>query len=243
MPFDATWAVELKGHEFDLQDWQDELKPPFSPHVRLLPKRTPDDRDALVFVSDEFKTCGTPEEVRAIATPLIRRMSGLLAAQRNSKPVTFDTVVKIRSDGAFSRHIFVELEPAEFRIRVHPVTMVAGTDSLGPGDGVVPAPAPSDAQRGLNPASGDLADALEHFDRADNWYDLYKALEAVIKFAGGRENIKVDGLSINMIKDLKETINYYRHHRPKSSPKMDFREARALVGQMINALLARPNNP
>jgi hypothetical protein len=84
--------------------------------------------------------------------------------------------------------------------------------------------------------SGDLVDALEHFDRADNWYDLYKAWEAVSQFAGGRKKINVDDLSNKMINDLGETINHYRHHRSKSSPKMGFVEARALVGRMIAQL-------
>jgi hypothetical protein len=53
-----------------------------------------------------------------------------------------------------------------------------------------PTPQPSETQRWLSIAAEDalLADALTFFGRSDDWFDIYKALECLIrKFGGGKE--------------------------------------------------------
>jgi hypothetical protein len=35
------WGIEINGHDFDLQDWQNQFRPPFDPWVEKHDDRTP----------------------------------------------------------------------------------------------------------------------------------------------------------------------------------------------------------
>ena len=134
------------------------------------------------------------------------------------------------------------------RSRASAVGMAIGADgkALPP-----PAPTPSVVQKAISAASGDALDALEHFARADNWTDLWKAFEAIGAYYGSDDDatFKKLGASANAIKDFRYTANtYHRHHLSKHKPpkrstaairnRLSFEEGRDFVGGLIRHMFA-----
>ena len=93
------------------------------------------------------------------------------------------------------------------------------------------APSPSKVQdwfqRGAK--DDDIGDLLYHVGNAENWYELYKAIEMLERIAGGESalrallNGKIEGW-----KAARTTANYRRHARaPEPKKLVAFEEAKS----------------
>ena len=60
----------------------------------------------------------------------------------------------------------------------------------------------------------DVADLLEQHGKADDWYEMYKAVELAERIAGGEHKLRqLLGGSAADCKNFKQTANFYRHAR------------------------------
>lgn len=182
------WLVRLAGHDFDLGHWQRALRPPFEPWCERV------ERGAEVvwaLRSRDFESPGTAAEVREMASPLIDRLNGALAVSARAKPVRFDAVGRVDDRGEM--HLTVSLEgAATVRASASGIIEVRDAD----GDLVPPLPPqPSTAQKWLELAGwdDDVADMLVFAGRADDWFDIYKALELAGLLAKRRHGRRANG--------------------------------------------------
>jgi hypothetical protein len=176
----------LRGHDFDLQDWREMLKPPFDPWVEV------HGSDA-VLRSESLDGLTSASEVRDRVVAHIDRLNGAMFVMRQSQPLQFSGVVELAPDGKVHRTVFVE-GGAHVRARVGAIAVVIGPDGKPKSE---PPPKPSEAQTWAAIADGDdlLEDALTYFGRVSVpdpvrhpptfWFDIYKALECLIGRFGG----------------------------------------------------------
>lgn len=223
------WGAAVTGHKFDLQDWADDLKGPFEPYVLMVAR--PDSPPVTTLVGGDLRHCSTSEEAYVIAVSLVRRLSGLIGAHRNADRVQFDGIIEFMPDGSFVHHKYAT---ASFRGRSR---FSARGTAVG---GSPMPPEASYAQLALSTTSQALLDALEHFDRADNWPDLYKAFEALKSHVGDMTQLKALGFSGKKLDLFSHTANsLFRHDRsatqPPPSQPMEFREAKRLIADIIKA--------
>lgn len=156
----------------------------------------------------------------------------------------------------------VELTPAGELASVHwfkrldSVVRVGSAGSLtisAPGQHPIaplhsPPPAPTAVQAWSAKASKnpDVADVLAHMGRADNWYDLYKAIEVCEEIAGDERKLAgFAGVNKTRLKMIRTTANHYRHARTYKPPNAPtFAEAHAFVCEVVRNTLAKaPASP
>ncbi|HUB49154.1 MAG TPA: recombinase family protein, partial [Acetobacteraceae bacterium] len=108
-----------------------------------------------------------------------------------------------------------------------------------------PPPAPSQAQRWVQVAEhcNDVADMLIFAGRANNWFDIYKALELAQLLAGGRPGRKLNALlggASDEFERMWRTANMHRHARSNDAPTtpMALADAMSLLPSVIRTLLA-----
>jgi hypothetical protein len=247
MPDERTkrWGVELRGHSFDLEDWEDDLKPPFDPSVVALPNQNTPDVLIRVLQSTSFEACTSPSDVREIAVPLVRTLSGLIGVRRGAMPVTIGTVLEFRADGSWNSYAFIEGAHLVGRSKARGVGVVV----IG---GVPQEPAPptaSYAQSLIEDLSDDLRSALRYYDMADNWYDLYKSYEAVLSHLNPRndaramDKLKKLGFTHQELKGLKGSPQHYRHHKTDAPLVFNLNEAKALTRRILDAVLQSGPGP
>ena len=104
-----------------------------------------------------------------------------------------------------------------------------------------PPPTPSEAQRWSNFARNNdtAADMLDHYGRADNWYDIYKTVELAERLVGGAHKLKkLQGNRATDVTRLKRSANYYRHAaQPIPEDILTIREASAILADTVRAVL------
>jgi hypothetical protein len=231
-PSRIGWGAAIEGHQFDLEDWQDALKPPFDPWVV-------DTGRGPVVRSKALDLASSETEANDLSEALIETLNGALAASRRTRPVRLGGVVEFMSDGIERRSAFAAIkEGIEARSRAAAVGTAIGPDGK---PSPSPSPEPSEAQRWFGIAASDdvVADALTYFSRGDDWFDIYKALEClIIRFGVGSEGdfFKLDWVP-SRVRLLKQTANYARHARRKFDPPEDPMprdEARDLLGVLIS---------
>jgi hypothetical protein len=136
--------------------------------------------------------CSPAEEVRDEAIVLIAWLNGALSAQYGAEPLTLQGVARIDNCGNFHFFVFAE---AHARARSMMTATMEGRDANG---NLIPPPppAPSQAQRWFHLAEQciDVADMLIFVGRANNWFDIYKALELAQLLVGGRPGWKLNAL-------------------------------------------------
>jgi hypothetical protein len=81
------WGAVLRGHDFDLQDWREMLKPPFDPWVEV------HGSDA-VLRSESLDGLTSANEVRDRVVAHIDRLNGAMFVMRQSHPLQFSGVVE-----------------------------------------------------------------------------------------------------------------------------------------------------
>jgi hypothetical protein len=236
----AHWAVALEGDKFDLEDWLETLKAPFDPAVATVMLSSGETEKTYILRSRQFEGCSDASEVREIVIPLIRHLNALMAVYCDARPVRNGAIVQEMEDGSFRRHIFAEMSAIEIRskIHVHAVGMVLGGRPPPP-------PSASSVQAALASASENMLSGLEHYSRADNWHDLFKAFEALEHECGGEHGLKKAarsyGVSDDELKAFGRAADRVRHHQSNAKgPGMSLPEGRRLVGRLFKHLLNKP---
>ena len=68
-----------------------------------------------------------------------------------------------------------------------------------------------------------VSDLLDHFSRADNWYDIYKTIELAALLVGSKHKLwPLLGSERAAANDLNECANFYRHARTRRQPPRMF---------------------
>ena len=128
------WGAVLRGHDFDLQDWREMLKPPFDPWVEV------HGSDA-VLRSESLDGLTSANEVRDRIIAHIDRLNGAMFVMRQSHPLQFSGVVEFGPDGKLHRTVFVE--GGAYGARVGAIAVAIGPDGKPKPE---PPPKPSEAQ-------------------------------------------------------------------------------------------------
>src|ERR1700733_308070 len=129
------WGAALHGHDFDLQDWREMLKPPFDPWVEVHGSET-------VLLSASLDDLTSASEVRDRVVAQIDRLNGVMFVMRQSQPLKFSGVVELAPDGKMHRTVFAE-GGAFGRSRVGAIGVAIGPDGKPKPE---PPPKPSEAQ-------------------------------------------------------------------------------------------------
>jgi hypothetical protein len=232
------WGAVLRGHDFDLQDWREMLKPPFDPWVEV------HGSDA-VLRSASLDGLTSASEVRDRVVAHIDRLNGVMFVMRHGQTLQFSGVVEFTPDGKVHRTVFAE-GGAYGRARVSATAVAIGPDGEPKPE---PPPTPSEAQTWAAIADSDdlLEDALIYFGRVSApdpvrhpptfWFDIYKALECLMVASGGETAfITLDWAPRDDVKRLKQTANWARHARrkfPEPSPATTEREAKDLMSRLL----------
>jgi hypothetical protein len=161
-------------------------------------------------------------------------------------PVTIGNVIEFRADGSWNSHAFIEGAQLMGRAKSRGVGVVLV-------NGVVqepPPPTTSYAQSMIHGLSDHLRAALRYYDMADNWYDLYKAYEAVLShlYPLGKhteqqrkkasiKTLRGLGFTDKELSDLSESAQPHRHYTTPARPILNFHDAKALTRRIIDAVL------
>ncbi|MDQ5820230.1 MAG: hypothetical protein M3540_02185 [Actinomycetota bacterium] len=120
------------------------------------------------------------------------------------------------------------------------VTASAVDQHLGP-DGKPVAPPPDPLGDWLAKLDGntELQEALSVYATAADWFDLYKAYEAIKKALGGQKLVE-SVIGASMRSRLTQTANHHRHPDVSLPAKpVTYQEALQLVGRLFEAWLAK----
>jgi hypothetical protein len=229
------WGAVLRGDATDIDGWQYVLKGPFDPWVEV---HGPD----TILRSKTLDSRGSAHEVRDHAIGMISRLNGALALSQGARPVSFGGVVEFTSDGRLHRTVFAEIMSLEGRDKMRASGVVCGPD----GQPLPATPQRSEVQGWMAIAEieGLLEDALVHFGRADDWFDIYKCLECLFGLYGGKDEFyKLMWESEKKIDLIKWTADSHRHAkraRPKQKPPpnpMKIEEAQNLLAFLLRRAL------
>lgn len=199
------WAVELTGHAVDLDDLREMLAAPFEPWVEDYQHGG---ETVLLLRSAGWRNFEDSAGLMASAAPLVARLNGAkLIAFDDSIPVSLGRIFRFGGSGDLRpAKISISASLSMGRVRVRARGRLDGGQSQVPVASVL--------QKRLNAADGDerRADLFTHVARADNWYDVYKAMEQVERIAGRGKRWKAaagqDGAQWSI---AKRTANFYRH--------------------------------
>lgn len=199
-PTIVGWQISLKGDRIDLAAIEQLFKG--AAGASLAVRRRDDGTSEYFLCSPDFEGVQDPEEIGARAAALLSRMNGVMKVFEGAELVSLGEVWGVRADGSRVGFIGGHLRG---RSRMYAVLTKQGE----------PPPIP-DVQRwfALSDADNDVADALEHFARSDDWFDFYKTLEILQDALGGREVIWQRGWATREeVNNLAKTANFYRHAR------------------------------
>lgn len=214
MTVSPGWAIELQGEKLDLEDFESELAWLHTPWVERVD-------GTLLLRSTTWASLQDGGAVMEEGHRLIEQLNGAarlvhddardvrLGALRrfddngHPMPVTIAATLNVTLDGVRGRgRAVVSPEPAA----------VSG---------------PSLMQRAIAAADKDASDnraeLLLHIARANNWFDLYKAMELAETIMGGEHELtkalKAQGLGGDhkIWKGVRNTANHYRHAPPKAN--------------------------
>jgi hypothetical protein len=224
------WGAALLGEPTDLEDWAYTLNEPFDPWVEIHGAKT-------VLRSASFDELASASEVRDRATALIERLNGAVALSQQARQLRLGGVIQFAPDGGMHETLFAEgTLKGRGKLRANAIV-------ISPDGKPAPPPQPSEVQKWTTLAESDdlLDDALIYFGRAIDWFDIYKALECLIRRFGGESAFLALGwASETEINRLKRTANWARHARRKFSPPPEptsLKDARALLGLLLRRAL------
>lgn len=227
------WTVELQGDSEDLREWAGELRPPFKPSVTLtdVSNKVSEERKIYLLKATEFEECQGAACVWERALPILRQLNALMAISRYSGPISMGRVFHRDEAGVYRGSVFVSSVTMAARFRVNANMVVMRNGKV-----VTELPKPSFVQHAWEHKDEAINDALEHFSRADNWHDLYKAYEALGKEAGLRKL----GFKDADIGNFSRTANLTRHHKSSANPprRLTLEEGRDFIADACRRRLA-----
>jgi hypothetical protein len=202
------------------------LKPPFDPFVEEVKDERGDSRT--------FDGITSLEEVHRAAKQLFSTLNVVMSKNADADPVTKGAVIEFVPDGRPRKHHFLEAEPITIRIRGGIVEM---TLRDAQGNVVEPPPAPSRAQLRMRAVAlePEIGSALRYLQGKPDWFELYKAFEAVRNMPNG-------GISKSEIERFTRTANAGNRHHPNDKIKphecpMELWEARSLITKWVSAAI------
>jgi hypothetical protein len=233
------WGIVLEGHPYDLEDWQEALKPPFDPWVEGTP-------EGPALRSRALDALTSALDVHTEGEGIVEMLNGAFAISHRAQPLRANGVVEFVPDGQLRRHGFgIEVTIFE-RSKARGVAAALGLDAE---PAPQPHPKPTKPQEWFAVAEGDevLSDALIHFSRPPNWFDTYKALEClIIRFGKGegkekeKNFLRLKWEPSGEVAHLKRTANFARHSRHRFRPPrnpMRIDKARDILGRLIRRAL------
>lgn len=230
---DKRWGVLLDGHKFDLLDWHEGLNSAFDPVVE---KRIIREQEEFVLFSSGFDPALDSQTIRDDADVIVAGMNGAMAILRRAGQVTVKGVADF-ADGDPKIHVFARGVGFVGRSRLSAAGVVLRAD----GTRVPPPPPQRSATQNwleLSRQSDDAADLLTYASRADNWFDVYKMIEAASVLAGGES--KLVKLCGEVVKVAKRRANEARHHRVKvKGDPLSFDDTRAIAFRAADIVLTR----
>lgn len=229
------WFVALRGHPADLEEWEHALKLPFDPWVKRVPHRN---EMLWGLRTIGFKDAADASEVRVWALPLIDRLNGAMAVVARVERVEFDGVGLVRPSGEVNLTFFAEMT-AHARSSARVIAEIRDSEgNLAPSP-----PSKPSAPQGWMQASASndkIADLLVYAGRADNWFDIYKAIEIAESIAGGEHDLqKLLGSAAPRLKNMRSTANYYRHAPGYYKPSLLITqgEATSLLASVVRTVV------
>jgi hypothetical protein len=229
-------AIALRGHPIDLENWRDALPAPFDPNVVALDHES----GSAVFIlrSTELPNGATADEMEKAAVSLLERLNGAVMAARGGEPVEFAGAVELDEAGQLVSVHWMKHIHTTVRARSGALSIETNGAPLPPKP---PAESSVQAWSAKAAANRDIAQLLTHTGRADNWIDLYKALETCERIAGGLHRVAAfAGVSEARYKTVRATANHHRHakaHLPTDPPT--FAEAHAFVTEVVRNVLGK----
>jgi len=233
------WGIALDGGQFDLELWQETLKPPYDPWVVTTER-------GLVLRSATLDAATSSSEAYDLSEPLLDLLNGAFAVSHQAQTVKNHGIVEFMADGSERRHVFARGASLVMRVRTRATAVVIGPDGKPKPP---PPPEQSKPQQWLQIAATDeiLADALTYYSRGDDWFDIFKALECLfLRFGGEKQFLDLGWASKSQIELLRRTANNERHARlkNKSIPNpMDRSEARQLLSTLITRAFQEVGEP
>lgn len=227
------WYARLEGEDVDLDDWRHSLNEPFDPVALKLPS------GETVLKSAAFEGLEEAGEVRERAIVLIARLNGVLNLWNGARPARFAGVYRVDDDGKQHAYIFAEAALELGRCVMRATAVVLGPDGkpLPP-----PPPTPSQPQNWNRWAeeNDDISELLDHFGRADNWYDIYKTIEFAEHVIGSEHKLwKVLGAEAQATKHLKACANFFRHAKTYRPPTLlALAEAKPVLAHAVRTVLS-----
>ncbi len=228
----AFWAAELIGTDQDTSEMQRALNANFDPRVEAV-----DGTRALR--CSLLDSCSSAKEVRDKAIVLIKVLNGASTLSRRSGPVRVGRIYRVGDDGSIASTVFAEGAANIGNVTLSATATITDThgEFISP-----PPPAPSTAQRWFHAALDDpkIADLLTFVGQADNWFDVYKAME-MLRFVACSEHDLLTELGSRApdFKNARWTANWHRHARatrPQSPASLD--EARTLLYWAVETILS-----
>jgi len=229
----TLWGAVLEGHQFDLADWCEVLAAPYDPWVDVV-----DHAGAEIHVlrSAVLDDAADESDARLRALPLIEKLNGAALLSRNTESVNFGGIARIDNGRAVTIAKFASGDAAG-RSRMKGYAVVLNSE----GEIIPQVRTRSDPQRWIATAEGNdiVADLLVNLARANNWYDLYKAIELVQRLAGGQHALENRlGSKEADWEGARLTANYFRHARAYRPAQLtDFAVAKRLVILVANEIL------
>jgi hypothetical protein len=211
------WAVEVIGERLDLDDLRHLLTSGFDPEAE---DYSDADKTKLLLRRQAWANLTDASDVYRDAEAMISRLNGaMVLSYPDALPIRPGVVMKFDAQGLREVVASSAAGRVHFRGRAHGRAQTSGPSQE------------SKVQRWLRDAETDevRAELLIHLSHADNWFDLYKAMELIMRL--GRSQIDFKNLPNWSV--AKQTANYYRHasdpkHKIPSSPPQ-LGEARKLV--------------
>jgi hypothetical protein len=226
------WAVALVGEDFDLDVARLNLRGPFDTWVE---DYRVDGTSVLLLRSRGWSDMLKAREMLADADRLVTQINAIaLLEQSDACPLTLGMAFRFDGNGK-SLPIIVaaagQMTITGGRVRFHTVSIGAP----------LAMPAPSRMQDRLERAAetDSVADLLTFITRADNWFDLFKAMESLESLIPG----KAHGAKKRFADwdRTRRTANYARHSPtkqeplPPNPPTLD--EARQILLAAVNQII------
>ena len=229
---DPYWAVQLVGSDHDVDRIEASLDARFDPYLTQV-------KSTRAICCAAFNGLTDPSEVRDIAESIVSVLRGAVELVSDPRPLAVGSVFRVWKEGRIDAFISASF-PARLRIIGHPAKITVCDSS---GNVVEPPPTPTTAQQWIALALNDedIADLLTFFGRADNWFDLYKAIEMAEKIVGGEHALRAHFPNLKLIKT---TANSYRHTRGYApGAPVSFTEAHEVVGGVVRSILRKRPPP
>lgn len=225
----SRWAIDLHGEPMDLGEAAYLFA--HDAEVCIRTGIAPTNSDATVLVAREFEPLLSPRDVHSAAERIVDYLNGILFVDDpDRQPITIGGVHERKPNGQWSTSVIVA--GAHLKVRGGKVRFHASNQTLAT------APQTHWMAAGLN--HDIVADVLTYLRGYPDWFDLYKAYEAMCRDVGKKPGPRWP----EEHRDFSRDAQLHRHSREwcermKINPTgaMELEQARTLVRAMARSWL------